>query len=61
MAKTLKLGIDVPGYASLMCAVLFLGGTQLISIGVLGDYLSRLFIESKHRPLYLVQSKLGFD
>ena len=59
--KTLRLGIDVPGYASLMCAILFLGGIQLISIGVLGDYLSRLFIESKQRPLYLIQSKIGFN
>ncbi|GAB2795130.1 glycosyltransferase family 2 protein [Halomonas shantousis] len=53
--KTLVFGIDMPGYASLMSAVLFFGAMQLISIGVLGEYIGRLFIESKQRPLYLVE------
>ena len=54
--RTLILGIDIPGYASLLTIVLFLGGIQLLSIGVLGEYLGRLFIEVKGRPLYVVES-----
>lgn len=53
--RTMIFGRDVPGYASIMVAVLFLGGIQLISLGVIGEYLSRLFIEAKSRPLYLLQ------
>ncbi|MFD2740139.1 glycosyltransferase family 2 protein [Sulfitobacter aestuarii] len=53
--RTLVFGRDVPGYASIMTAVLFLGGVQLISLGVIGEYMSRLFLESKQRPLYLLQ------
>jgi len=52
----LTRGIDLPGYASLLTVVLFLGGLQLLSIGVLGEYLGRLFIEAKNRPLYVVES-----
>lgn len=55
LVRTLIFGRDVPGYASIMVAVLFLGGIQLISLGVIGEYLSRLFVESKRRPLYLLQ------
>ncbi|WP_447893769.1 glycosyltransferase family 2 protein [Vreelandella sp. GE22] len=47
-------GRDVPGYASLMSVVLFFGGMQLLSIGILGEYIARLFIEVKGRPLYVV-------
>jgi len=52
----LTQGIDIPGYASLLTVVLFLGGLQLLSIGVLGEYLGRLFIEVKGRPLYVVEA-----
>ena len=52
-------GIDVPGYASTMAVMLFLGGIQLITLGVIGEYVSRLFIESKQRPLYLVDEEIG--
>tara|TARA_B100000212_G_scaffold288705_1_gene229798 strand:- start:11328 stop:12296 length:969 start_codon:yes stop_codon:yes gene_type:complete len=55
--KTIILGIDVPGYASLMTASLLLGGIQLISLGVLGEYLARVFLEVKKRPLYLIEAK----
>jgi polyisoprenyl-phosphate glycosyltransferase len=59
--RTLTLGIDVPGYASLMVVILFLGGLQLISLGILGEYLGRVYAEVKKRPLYIVSECVGFD
>lgn len=53
--KTLITGIDQPGYASIMVVILFLGGVQLISIGILGEYLGRLYIETKNRPIYILR------
>ncbi|MDH3335353.1 MAG: glycosyltransferase family 2 protein [Rhodospirillaceae bacterium] len=53
-------GIDVPGYASLMVALLFFSGAQLVSMGVLGEYIGRIFTESKSRPLYIINKKVGF-
>jgi glycosyltransferase involved in cell wall biosynthesis len=52
--RTLVLGVDVPGFASLIVLVLFLGAIQLISLGVLGEYVGRILIEVKGRPLYLI-------
>ena len=52
--RTLFLGIDVPGYASLFTAVTFLGGLQLIGIGILGEYIGRIYIETKQRPQYVI-------
>jgi len=52
--RTIILGVDVPGYASLMTGLLFLGGVQLLSLGILGEYLSRVYTEVKGRPLYLI-------
>lgn len=57
--RTLAFGIDVPGYASLMVSTLFIGGIQLISLGVIGEYLGRVFEEVKRRPLYLVSETHG--
>lgn len=56
IAKTLLYGDVVRGYPTLMVTVLFLGGVQLMSIGVIGEYLGRTYDESKQRPLYLVQA-----
>ena len=53
--KTIATGVDVPGYASLMVVILFLGGIQLVFLGVIGEYLGRTFNESKHRPLYFIE------
>ncbi len=53
--RTLVYGVDTPGYASLMIAILFLGGVQLIGIGVLGEYLGRVYSEVKARPAYIIR------
>ena len=53
--RTLIQGVDVPGYASLLVAVLFLGSLQLIGIGLLGEYVGRIYIETKQRPRYLIR------
>jgi len=52
--RTLVYGVDVAGYASIVVIMLFLGGVQLLSIGLIGEYLGRLYIEAKDRPLYIV-------
>lgn len=57
--KTLILGVDVPGYASLMVVFLFFSGINLICMGIIGEYLSRIFVEVKQRPLYLVRESHG--
>lgn len=53
--RTLLFGVDVPGYASLIVATTFLGGIQLLGIGVLGEYIGRIFLESKKRPVYFIR------
>jgi polyisoprenyl-phosphate glycosyltransferase len=58
--RTLVYGVDVPGYASLMVAVLFFGGVQLLTLGIIGSYIGRIFQEVKRRPLYLVRETHGF-
>jgi glycosyltransferase involved in cell wall biosynthesis len=57
--RTLVFGVELPGYASLMAVVLFLGGVQLLSLGVLGEYLGRMFNEVKQRPIYVVEGTYG--
>ncbi len=61
LLRTLLFGTDVPGYASTMVAVIFMGGIQLLVLGIIGEYLGRLYSEAKQRPLYIVESALGFD
>lgn len=58
VVKTLLIGDRVPGYPTLVTLVLFLGGLQLMALGIIGEYLARMFVEVKQRPLYLVQRHL---
>lgn len=59
--RTLIQGVVVPGYASTMVSILFLGGIQLISLGVIGEYVGRIYKEVKGRPIYIVDNTLGFS
>jgi glycosyltransferase involved in cell wall biosynthesis len=59
--KKLLNDVNVPGYTSLMVVVLFLGGIQLITLGILGEYMGRVYNEVKGRPLYVVRELHGFD
>ena len=59
IVRTFVSGVEVPGYASMMVAVLFLGGLQLLSLGVLGEYVGRILIETKGRPLYVIRETVG--
>ena len=60
LVRTLIYGTTVPGWATLAVAVTFLGGIQLLSIGILGEYVARIFTEVKRRPGYLVAERHGF-
>ena len=53
--KTLLFGDPVAGYPSMMCVLFFIGGLQLFSIGILGQYLSKTYLETKHRPIYIIR------
>ena len=55
LIKTLVIGKDVPGYASLLCVVLFLGGTLQLSLGIVGGYIAHIYLEAKDRPIYILK------
>lgn len=58
---TLIFGADLPGFPTLVVAIMFLGGIQLLSVGILGEYIARIFTEVKQRPKYLLHIKDGFN
>lgn len=58
---TLIFGADLPGFPTLVVAIMFLGGIQLLSIGILGEYIARIFTEVKQRPKYILHVKEGFN
>lgn len=59
--RTLLYGIDMPGYASLLVAVLFMGSLQLMSVGMIGEYIGRIYTEAKQRPTYIIRKIYGAE
>ncbi|MBB5953612.1 glycosyltransferase involved in cell wall biosynthesis [Saccharothrix tamanrassetensis] len=59
LAHAVRHGVDVPGYVTLMCGVLVLGGLQLLFLGVIGEYVGRIYFETKRRPHFLVKESAG--
>jgi len=57
--RTLLFGVDVAGYPSLIVSITFLGGVQLMSLGIIGEYIGRIFAEVKRRPLYVIAERIG--
>jgi dolichol-phosphate mannosyltransferase len=51
----------VPGWASILIAVVFFGGVQLFTIGIIGEYIARIYDEAKKRPLYIIREEINFD
>ncbi|GIK97018.1 MAG: bactoprenol glucosyl transferase [Alphaproteobacteria bacterium] len=61
VVRTLAFGADVPGFASIIAAIFFFSGIQLLGLGILGEYLARIFSEVKRRPIYIIRRRFGFD
>ena len=59
--ETLIRGNKVPGYPSIICLILILGGINLLAIGIVGEYISKIYLEIKKRPIYITKNTLGFD
>ena len=61
LLKTLLFGTDVPGFPTLVISVMFFAGVQLLSLGIIGEYLGRMYEEVKGRPLFLISEELGIE
>ena len=57
--KTIIWGEDVQGYPTIVTLILFIGGIQLLSLGIIGEYVGRIFNETKKRPVYIVEEYVG--
>jgi glucosyltransferase len=55
LIQTLFLGITTPGYVTTLCAILFMGGITEMSIGILGEYIGKIYMEAKDRPIYITK------
>ena len=59
--QKLTTGIDAPGYATIVCLILLIGGIQMILLGLMGEYIARTYIEVKHRPIYIIKERTAKD
>lgn len=57
VSRTLIMGVDLPGYPSIITSIFFIGGMMITGIGILGEYISRIFLESKERPIYIIRDE----
>ncbi|MBR2560393.1 MAG: glycosyltransferase [Firmicutes bacterium] len=55
--QKLTVGIDAPGYATIVCLILLIGGIQMLLLGIIGEYIARTYIEVKHRPIYIIKER----
>ena len=58
LVEKFSMGIPIPGYATIICMILLIGGVQLLCLGIIGEYLSRTYLESKHRPIFVAKNKI---
>jgi glycosyltransferase involved in cell wall biosynthesis len=61
LIQKLAFGIDIPGYATIVVLILFLGGAQLFCLGIIGEYIAKIFLQVKGRPIYVLRQKLDTD
>ena len=59
MVQKLAFGIDIPGYPTIIVLILLIGGLQMITLGIIGEYIARIYIQGKHRPLYIAKEYLN--
>ena len=58
--QRLICGVDVPGYATIVALILLIGGIQLLILGIMGEYIARMYIQGKHRPIYIEKKLLDY-
>ena len=61
MSIIIFIGIDIPGYPTIITLILLIGGIQLFCIGIIGEYISKIYMESKKRPIYIVKEEITND
>ena len=59
--QKLFFGIDIAGYPTLIVSILLIGGLQMIMLGIIGEYIARIYIQGKHRPIYIAKEYLSYD
>ena len=61
LIQKIFIGIDIPGYPTIITLILLLGGIQLFCIGIIGEYISKIYLESKDRPIYITKEEISND
>ena len=59
VVQKLAFGIDLPGYATIVVLILLIGGLQMIMLGIIGEYIARIYIQGKHRPVYIAKEYIA--
>ena len=61
VVQKLAFGIAIPGYPTIIVLILLIGGLQMITLGVIGEYIARIYIQGKHRPLYIAKEYFTYE